>query len=198
MKYYEILGLTNEATDGDIKKAYRKLAKENHPDTGGDEETFKKIAEAYGVLSDGEKRSRYDRGEPVEAESKEGRARRNISKIFDTIINSDFFDPASTDISKRINGEINEATLKMNDDREDMEIHIRKLEDIKSRINGADYLIEFVDNSISMLKAKIARVKQEIEVAEIMSLTIEGFKYEQDEESENEEIEFSEEFGAFW
>ncbi len=41
--YYEILGVDENATQEDIKKAYRKLAKENHPDKGGDEETFKKI-----------------------------------------------------------------------------------------------------------------------------------------------------------
>lgn len=199
MEYYKILGLTSEATNGEIKKAYRKLAKERHPDTDtGSEEAFRELSEAYEVLSDGAKRDRYDRGEPVESESKEGRARRNISKIFDTIINSDFFDPASTDLSKRIDGEINEASIKMNDDMEEMEIHIRKLEDIKGRIDGAEYLKEFIDNSITMLKAKIARVQEEIEIAEIMSKTLEGFTYEKDEESKNEEIEFSEELGAFW
>ena len=40
--YYDILGVTETATQDDIKKAYRKLAKENHPDKGGDEELFKK------------------------------------------------------------------------------------------------------------------------------------------------------------
>jgi hypothetical protein len=198
MKYYEQLGLTNEATSEEVKKAYRKLAKENHPDTGGDEETFKKIAEAYGVLSDGTKRDRYDRGEPVEAESKEGRARRNLCKMFDTIINSDLFDPASANIPVLINGEINETLLKMESDVEDAEIFIRKLEDVKGRIEGADYLVEKIENSISMTGIRIDKINQEIEIAGVMSEINEGFKYEQDEESENEEIEYDEEFGAFW
>lgn len=58
--YYEILGITKNADQSEIKKAYRALCKENHPDTGGDEEVFKKIAEAYEVLSNDDKKKQYD------------------------------------------------------------------------------------------------------------------------------------------
>ena len=62
--YYEVLGLQKGATAEDIKKAYRKLAKANHPDLHpGDkaaEERFKEINEAYEVLSDDDKRAKYD------------------------------------------------------------------------------------------------------------------------------------------
>jgi len=63
--YYEVLGVTRTATIEEVKKAYRKLAVKYHPDKNpGDpeaEEQFKEAAEAYGVLSDDEKRARYDR-----------------------------------------------------------------------------------------------------------------------------------------
>jgi molecular chaperone DnaJ len=62
---YKILGVSEDASEETIKKSYRKLAKENHPDaTGGDKkktERFKEIGEAYAVLGDKEKRSEYDR-----------------------------------------------------------------------------------------------------------------------------------------
>ena len=63
--YYEVLGVSRDTDPQDIKKAYRKLAMEYHPDHNQEpdaEEKFKELSEAYGVLSDAEKRSRYDRG----------------------------------------------------------------------------------------------------------------------------------------
>jgi DnaJ-class molecular chaperone len=57
---YKTLGLAEDATLEEVKKAYRNLAKVHHPDKGGDEETFKQIGKAYEVLSDPEKRAMYD------------------------------------------------------------------------------------------------------------------------------------------
>ena len=58
--YYEVLGVPQSATDKEITRAYRKLAKEHHPDTGGDEERFKAISAAFDVLGDADKRKEYD------------------------------------------------------------------------------------------------------------------------------------------
>lgn len=61
--YYEVLGISKTATDAEIKSAFRKLAKEYHPDVSKDpnaEQKFKEIQEAYAVLSDESKRKQYD------------------------------------------------------------------------------------------------------------------------------------------
>jgi molecular chaperone DnaJ len=62
--FYQVLGVGKQASQSDIKKAYRKLARENHPDSNpGDSkkhEKFKAVAEAYDVLGDAEKRAKYD------------------------------------------------------------------------------------------------------------------------------------------
>ncbi len=73
--YYEILGVAHNATKDDIKRAYRKLAHTYHPDkTGGNEQKFKEVNEAYQVLSNDQKRSQYDRFGRVGAEAGAGGA----------------------------------------------------------------------------------------------------------------------------
>src|SRR5213592_2450835 len=67
--YYEVLGVSREADDEEVKRAYRKLAMQYHPDRNvGDAEAelkFKEAAEAYEILRDPEKRQRYDRYGPA-------------------------------------------------------------------------------------------------------------------------------------
>ena len=58
--YYQLLGVTKESNQSEIKKAYRKLAIQHHPDKGGDPEIFKQVAEAYETLSDPKKKQQYD------------------------------------------------------------------------------------------------------------------------------------------
>ena len=60
MDYYKILGVTESASQDEIKKAYRKLAATHHPDKGGDTSTFQGISQAYETLSDPQKRAEYD------------------------------------------------------------------------------------------------------------------------------------------
>src|SRR3954451_18445363 len=63
--YYKVLGVDRKASQDEIKKAYRKLARKYHPDTNkeaGAEDRFKQISEAYDTLSDPDKRKKYDRG----------------------------------------------------------------------------------------------------------------------------------------
>ena len=64
MDYYAVLGVNKDSTPDEIKKAYRKLASQHHPDKGGDTTKFQQIQEAYATLSDPDKRQQYDNPQP--------------------------------------------------------------------------------------------------------------------------------------
>ncbi|PKA50893.1 DnaJ protein like [Apostasia shenzhenica] len=82
-RYYEILGVSKNVSQDDLKKAYRKAAIKNHPDKGGDPEKFKELAQAYEVLSDPEKREIYDQyGEDALKEGMGGGAAHDPFDIF--------------------------------------------------------------------------------------------------------------------
>lgn len=62
--YYQILGVDRQASADDIKRAYRRLASQHHPDKGGDKARFQEIQEAYNILGDEEQRRQYDNPQP--------------------------------------------------------------------------------------------------------------------------------------
>lgn len=84
MDYYNILNISKDASDDEIKKAYKKMALKYHPDkNGGNDEQFKKISEAYEILSDPDKRQIYDSGgDPKSQNMNFGNQTNDIHNIF--------------------------------------------------------------------------------------------------------------------
>ena len=84
MDYYNILGVSRTATDSEIKAAYRKLAMQYHPDRGGDSTRFAQINEAYEVLKDPQRRSRYDNPQPQGFNFNTGNMPHGFEDLFTT------------------------------------------------------------------------------------------------------------------
>lgn len=76
--YYKILGVARDCSDADIKKGYRRESLKHHPDKGGDEEKFKLVVEAHAVLSDAQRRARYDMGEDEDGMNEGGGDRKSV------------------------------------------------------------------------------------------------------------------------
>lgn len=94
MNYYELLGINETATQIDIKKAYRSLSLKLHPDKqGGNADEFKKINEAYMVLSDPEKRQEYDTSlnSPKQTPFNFKNPPTNVGDVFNMMFNNDGF-----------------------------------------------------------------------------------------------------------
>ena len=133
MDPYKILGVSGDADQKTIKKAYRTLAAQHHPDKGGDAERFKEVAEAYSILSDDQKRREYDtRGR--------GFGSFNFEDLFGRGHNpfEEFF------------GSINpkQEKVKKNTEDSDIQFNLRiNLEQIK---RGASHTINFARNKICL------------------------------------------------
>ena len=94
MDHYSVLGVSKTATSDEIKKAYRKLASQHHPDKGGDKAKFQEVQTAYDVLSDPNKKAQYDNPRPpggfawnVNGMNFNSTEDININDIFSSIFN---------------------------------------------------------------------------------------------------------------
>lgn len=153
---YEILGVKKDADFDEIKDAYRKKSKACHPDTrGGDAEKFKELNKAYQVLSNEEKRARYDAGESHESilsknETPEEIGKKIIIDVFCAVIEKN--DPDQFNIVEIIDLEISNAITQIEMFISIQEMKKKRFEKAARKIRGkSDFL-----KSVSLHQAKTA------------------------------------------
>ncbi len=176
---YGVLGLGPEATLDQIKKAYRKLVHVHHPDKKtGDADTFRPIQHAYDVLSDPEKRKRYDEtGEASTAELSE--AESTFQSIVDTILRR--HDP-KTSIFAAVENEIRANCATFGQELRANELNERRLKVIKARMKppaeGRDLAGPLVDVQLECCRSRAASLRQALTIANQMLALLPSYGYD--------------------
>jgi len=190
---YEVLGLEAGCSDKDIKKAYHKLAKLHHPDAGGDEKEFQVIDKAYKILSDKKLRAMYDRGEEVDnIPSLEDKAIQNLAKLFDMITSGKTFMANHTDLVVMVRSEINERSISMHSDLEEVEHDIGKMKIVSTRLKKADFIQPSISQTISSMELRAENIEEALDTQQIMLDMLEESYYETivDTNTEWEKVEW--------
>jgi len=182
MTLYEELELTPNCSFDEIKQQYRTLAGIHHPDKGGDEEKFKRIKNAYEILSDPVRRKQYDDGKSTDVPiDKRQDAINQLSYIFASIINT--FDPASgTNLIELIKAELAKNTMLIVADRTRFEEAICKLELTRNKIrtkqqSDENILSTFLDTQIGYRKIDIETCNYRISVLELSTNIVDNYLY---------------------
>lgn len=180
MKLYDTLGVAVNAAKSEIKKAYRKMAKQHHPDKGGDEEMFKQIQKAYDVLGDDIKRDHYDKtGDENHVKDEPEKV---LMAIFAAIIDSgDFHGNIIDRIADKINLEISNLKAR----REKGVKETVKLSKMLERVStDGENLFEMVLNaSIDKISKKLDSLDKELEQMEEMLTQVANYSDDKPEMS---------------
>ena len=170
---YTDLGIDKDATDKEIKHAYRKQARKHHPDIGGNWVTIKDINRAYLILSDPNSRAKYDRGEDPETEPTEVLAQKMLTQVF-TIVLQKYLGEWGVDLisecKKALGLEIIEIETKIEKTKE----IIDKLKIVLKRLSHNEKILE--DKLGMLIETEIRRIeieiKSEFETIKVLKYTL--------------------------
>jgi curved DNA-binding protein CbpA len=164
MDLYETLGVAKDATKDVVKKAFRRKAKEHHPDAGGDAKQFHAVELAHRILTDEEKRRDYDATGKVDdqPDTIDSAAMTIISTLVERFL--DDVEAKHKDLiaemRKAINGEIEQA---MRSQREGQE-YIARATDLQKRFKGPEILRRVVERRIDQAKGAVSQLDKQIAI----------------------------------
>ena len=180
MNPYDILQVTSQASDEEIKKKYRTLAQQNHPDKGGDAEKFKQINLAYSILSDSVRRKHFDTtGQYNINPGLNEEALTNLSRILNHFMNQ--INPELEDLIMVMKNDINREKKFLNEQITNCINAITKLErflkKIKRKKEGENILKSFVQVQITSQENSIKSLNRNLEVCDKMLEILEDYEF---------------------
>jgi curved DNA-binding protein CbpA len=164
---YETLGVEKDATPADIKKAYRRKSKDAHPDAGGSEAAFHSVALAHRILSDEQRREKYDRTGSLD-EAVDNRDARAAS-ILQSLVQAFLDDEAAktrdlvAEMKKQIVADIKQASQSI----EQAKAFIARSKDLRGRFKtkkGAPIIGHMIDNKIAEAERVMVNLTEQIDI----------------------------------
>ena len=175
---YGELGVPRDADPETIRAAYRKLSSEHHPDRGGDRERMAAINQAVAILSEPDRRAKFDRtGDAGTASSTEHQARELLySLVQQVILNAPEFHDVIEVTRGLVGGQIAEAKKK----RVEFQEKLDRIEKRAGRIKGGDLFSPLLEQLADQHRAGVAACDAHVELCKLALSMVEGYAYELD------------------
>ena len=181
MNPYDTLGVDKDASDEEIKKAYRKKSKKTHPDKGGSEKEFNETNQAYLILSDASRRKKYDETGSTEDDKKVDDTIQRISELFFIIIDNAGDMIEHLDIIGEMKKNIEVAIERMRSEQLKCQLQIKLTEKLLGRItrndgNDENVFEQFVSGKIQHIQRQADRYQEGIDMNKKMDAFLEVYQ----------------------
>ncbi|KKM99875.1 hypothetical protein LCGC14_1143530 [marine sediment metagenome] len=179
---YKDLGVEEDATDKEIKTAYRQKAKKHHPDRGGDSESIKQINRAYLILSDPDLRAKYDHGENPDTTPIEVSAAQKLSEIFAQILLK-YLGQWNINLIEQCKNELDTEISNVKEIKTNATAIVHKLREVIVRLScnkGEDKLGMLIEYEIRRIEMEIKQGGERIKVLEYAKDVADYYEFDTD------------------
>lgn len=178
MNLYDELGAQPDWSYDQLREAYRRLAKEHHPDRGGDAERFKRVQNAWDVLGDVEKRERYDRTGEAGSVERVAPETMMVVSMFREAVESTV--DTNVDIVIAVRQRLTSMLLKCMHQLPEIEHRVTELLDVASRFTGDDVVHEMFAVQVAAARAAVKEHEKGVDLINRALKLVSTYRYRTD------------------